>query len=76
MSLCSPPIEQRQLLLDEIAENQKAIDKYISLNRIKNFAQPLQEKNKGLRQQVTELQDKVNTVGVAHETPMTALLGA
>ncbi|MDE1465336.1 hypothetical protein [Spartinivicinus poritis] len=69
-------IEQRQLLLDEIAENQKAIDKYISLNRIKNFAQPLQEKNKALRQQASELQDKINTVGVAHETPMTALLGA
>ena len=69
-------IEQRQLLLDEIAENQKAIDKYISLNRIKNFAQPLQEKNKKLRQQATELQDKISAVGVAHETPMTALLGA
>ncbi|MDE1466067.1 hypothetical protein [Spartinivicinus poritis] len=69
-------IEQRQLLLDEIAENQKAIDKYISLNRIKNFAQPLQDKNKALRQQAAELQDKINTVGVAHETPMTALLGA
>ena len=69
-------IEQRQLLLDETAENQKAIDKYIALNRIKNFAQPLQEKNKELRQQATELQDKISAVGVAHETPMTALLGA
>ena len=69
-------IEQRQLLLDEIAENQKAIDKYISLNRIKNFAQPLQEKNKELRQQAADLQDKISAVGVAHETPMTALLGA
>ncbi|WP_163837006.1 YrzE family protein [Spartinivicinus ruber] len=69
-------IEQRQLLLDEIAENQKAIDKYIALNRIKNFAQPLQQKNKALRQQAADMQEQINTVGVAHETPMTALLGA
>ncbi|WP_027709734.1 hypothetical protein, partial [Zooshikella ganghwensis] len=68
--------EQRQLLLDEIAENQKAIDKYIALNRIKNFAQPLQQRNETLRAKAATIQDKISTLDVAQETPMTALLGA
>lgn len=69
-------IEQRQLLLNEIAENQQAIDRYIALNRIKHYAQPLQAKNQTLREQVTVLQHQIDAVGVAHETAMTALLGA
>ncbi|RDH41479.1 hypothetical protein [Zooshikella ganghwensis] len=68
--------EQRQLLLDEIAENQKAIDKYIALNRIKNYAQPLQQRNETLRVKAATIQDKISTLDVAQETPMTALLGA
>ncbi|MBU2714411.1 hypothetical protein, partial [Zooshikella harenae] len=69
-------IEERQLLLDEVAENQKAIDKYIALNRIKNYAQPLQQRNEALRAKAATIQDKISTLGVAQETPMTALLGA
>ncbi|MGI0120322.1 hypothetical protein [Zooshikella sp. RANM57] len=68
--------EQRQLLLDEIAENQKAIDKYIALNRIKNYAQPLQQRNEALRTKAATIQDKISTLSVVQETPMTALLGA
>ncbi|MGI0120065.1 hypothetical protein [Zooshikella sp. RANM57] len=69
-------VEERKLLLDEIAENQKAIDKYITLNRIKNFAKPLQEKNTELRKQASILQEKLNKLELVSETPMTAMLGA
>ncbi|RDH41244.1 hypothetical protein [Zooshikella ganghwensis] len=69
-------IEERQLLLAEVAENQKAIDKYIALNRIKNYAQPLQQRNETLRVKAATIQDKISTLDVAQETPMTALLGA
>lgn len=68
--------EERRLLLDEVAENQQAIDKYIALSMIKNFAQPLQEKNRLLRQQAADVQAQINELSITHETAMTALLGA
>ena len=47
--------DQRQSLLTEIQQNNQAIDRYLALDRIKADAQPLQQRNALLRQQLKAL---------------------
>lgn len=55
---------QRQGLLAEIEQNNQAIDRYLQLDRIQSGAQPLQQRNESLRQQLADLpQPEVSELG-------------
>ena len=56
--------DQRQSLLAEIQQNNQAIDRYLALDQIKADAQPLQQRNESLRQQLEALpQAEVSELG-------------
>ena len=56
--------DQRQSLKAEIRQNNQAIDRYLALDRIKADAQPLQQRNEALRQQLEALPEaKVSELG-------------
>ena len=48
-------VQQRNMVLAEIEQNNQAIRTYLSLDRIKNHAQPLQQRNAELREQLSGL---------------------
>lgn len=47
--------QQRTLVTDEIDQNNQAIRTYLAMDRIKNHAQPLQQRNAELREQLASL---------------------
>ena len=54
-------VQQRELLTEEIEQNNQAIQTYLQMDRIKNHAQPLQQRNADLRDQLASLpQPKVS----------------
>lgn len=54
-------VQQRELLDTEIQQNNQAIQTYLQMDRIKNHAQPLQQRNRELRDQLASLpQPKVS----------------
>lgn len=67
---------QIKSLQSQIEQNNKAIERYIELNRIKNYAQPLQTENQKLREEISGLQKQLNTLPEERETSMLAMLHA
>lgn len=63
-------------LKSQIEQNNKAIERYIELNRIKNYAKPLQAENQKLRDDISTLQDKLDVLPEERETSMLAMLHA
>ena len=54
-------VQQRELLTEEIEQNNQAIATYLQMDRIKHHAQPLQQRNADLRDQLASLpQPKVS----------------
>ncbi len=47
--------QQRRLVTDEIEQNNQAIKTYLAMDRIKHHAQPLQQRNAELREQLASL---------------------
>lgn len=47
--------QHRQLLMAQIEQNHRAIDRYLELDRIREYARPLQQENADLREQLNAL---------------------